>query len=132
MTKTKYWLSLLAISVVLVAGSLAVSPIAFAGDDEDDEDDDGGPPGVLGFYRVESPGNVADPFNTSTALATCNIGDKVVGGGWIQVSGNGKDPNAVRSYPNTDSSWSAQVWHNQDTNTPLKIHAWAICADLTP
>jgi len=46
MTKTKYWLSLLAISVVLVAGSLAVSPIAIAGEDEDDEDDDGGA-GVL-------------------------------------------------------------------------------------
>jgi len=38
MTKTKFWLSLLAISVVLIAGSLAVSPIAFAGDDEDDDD----------------------------------------------------------------------------------------------
>jgi len=36
MTKTKYWLSLLAISVVLVAGSLAVSPIAFAGNDDDE------------------------------------------------------------------------------------------------
>jgi len=34
MTKTKYWLSILAISVVLVAGSLAVSPIAIADDDE--------------------------------------------------------------------------------------------------
>jgi len=40
LTKTKYWLSLLAISVVLVAGSLAVSPIAIAGDDEDDEEGD--------------------------------------------------------------------------------------------
>jgi len=37
MTKTKYWLSLLAISVVLVAGSLVVSPIAIADDDDDDE-----------------------------------------------------------------------------------------------
>jgi len=35
MTKTKYWLSILAISVVLVAGSLAVSPIAIADDDEE-------------------------------------------------------------------------------------------------
>ena len=34
MTKTKYWLPILAISVVLVAGSLAVSPIAIAGDDD--------------------------------------------------------------------------------------------------
>jgi len=33
-------LSILAISVVLVAGSLAVSPIAIADDDDDDDDDD--------------------------------------------------------------------------------------------
>jgi len=48
MTKTKYWLSLLAISVVLVAGSLAVSPTAIAGgdDDDDDDDDDDGNGGV--------------------------------------------------------------------------------------
>ena len=37
MGKTKYWLSILAISVVLIAGSLAVSPIAIADDDDDDE-----------------------------------------------------------------------------------------------
>jgi len=39
MAKTKYWLSLLAVSVVLIAGSLAVSPIAIADDDDDDDDD---------------------------------------------------------------------------------------------
>ena len=39
MTKTKYWLSLLAISVVLVAGTLAVSPVAIAvGDKKDNKD----------------------------------------------------------------------------------------------
>jgi len=37
MTKTKFWLSILAISVVLIAGSLAVSPIAIADDDDDDD-----------------------------------------------------------------------------------------------
>jgi len=40
MGKTKYWLSILAISVVLIAGSLAVSPIAIADDDDDDDDDE--------------------------------------------------------------------------------------------
>jgi len=40
MIKTKFWLSLLAISVVLVAGSLAVSPIAVADEDDEDDDDD--------------------------------------------------------------------------------------------
>ena len=35
MTKTKYWLSLLAVSVVLIAGSIALSPIAIADNDDD-------------------------------------------------------------------------------------------------
>jgi len=38
MTKTKFWLSILAISVVLIAGSIAVSPIAIADGDDDDEE----------------------------------------------------------------------------------------------
>ena len=40
MIDKKYWLSILAISVVLVAGSLAVTPIANADDDDDDDDND--------------------------------------------------------------------------------------------
>jgi len=36
MGKTKYWLSILAIAVVLIAGSLAVGPIAIADDDDDE------------------------------------------------------------------------------------------------
>ena len=35
MIRTKFWLSILAISVVLIAGSLAVSPIAVAGGDDE-------------------------------------------------------------------------------------------------
>ncbi len=38
MNKTKYWLSILAISVILVAGSLAMSPIAIADDPLDEAD----------------------------------------------------------------------------------------------
>ncbi len=40
MSDKKFWLSILAISVVLIAGSLAVSPIAIADDDDDDDNDD--------------------------------------------------------------------------------------------
>ena len=40
MTKTKYWASVVAISAVLVAGLLAVNPVAFAEDDDDDGDGD--------------------------------------------------------------------------------------------
>jgi len=38
MTNTKYWLSIVAIAAVLIAGSLSVSPIAIADDDDDDDD----------------------------------------------------------------------------------------------
>ena len=37
MTKTKYWLSIVAIAVVLIAGSIAINPVAIADDDDDDE-----------------------------------------------------------------------------------------------
>ena len=40
MTRTKFWSSFLAISVVLIAGSLAVSPIAIADDVDDDDGED--------------------------------------------------------------------------------------------
>jgi len=39
-------LSILAISVVLIAGSLAVNPIAIADDDDGDDDDDEGGSGT--------------------------------------------------------------------------------------
>jgi len=38
--RTKYWVSVLAVSVVLLAGSLAINPIAIADDDDDDDDND--------------------------------------------------------------------------------------------
>jgi len=40
MIKTKYWLSVLAVSIVLLTGPLAISPLAIPDDDEDDDDDD--------------------------------------------------------------------------------------------
>ena len=44
MGKTKYWVSVLAVSVVLLAGSLAINPIAIADDDDDDDDEGFIPP----------------------------------------------------------------------------------------
>jgi hypothetical protein len=38
MIKTKYWFSVMAVSVVLLTGSLVISPIAVADDDDDDDD----------------------------------------------------------------------------------------------
>ena len=37
MTNTIFWFTMMAIAAVLIAGSLAVSPIAIAGDDDDDD-----------------------------------------------------------------------------------------------
>jgi len=93
MTKTKYWLSFVAISVVLVAGSLAISPIAFAGDDEDDEDDDDGPAGlgqvpigtVLSYAGSTAPTNfmIADgsEISRTTFSALFNIIGTTYGAG---------------------------------------------------
>jgi len=38
--RTKYWVSVLAVSVVLLAGSLAINPIAIADEEEDDDDNE--------------------------------------------------------------------------------------------
>ncbi len=38
MTKTKLWLSIFALSSVLLMGTIAIQPIAFADDDDDDDD----------------------------------------------------------------------------------------------
>jgi len=40
MIRTKYWLSVLAISVILLTGSLANTPVALADEDDDDDDDE--------------------------------------------------------------------------------------------
>jgi len=45
MTKTKYWVSILAVSVVLLAGSIAVGPIAIADPEGEDDPEDPGDPG---------------------------------------------------------------------------------------
>jgi len=87
MTKTKYWLSLLAISVVLVAGSLAVSPIAIAGDDDDDDDDDDKERvSVTGTYSSSiavPPGGVAVLLDTtgSGTLSTVHVAMNLPCGG---------------------------------------------------
>jgi len=81
MTKTKYWLSFLAISVVLIAGSLAVSPVAFAGDDEDDEGNE-----IIGTSKLIFGSCVISVPSTSPSgfqILSCSevgvvLGDKVI------------------------------------------------------
>jgi len=63
MTKTKYWLSILAISVVLIAGSLAMTPIAIADDDDDDDDDDNILSGTPFSFSWNPNDSSSDPNN---------------------------------------------------------------------
>ena len=107
MTKTKYWLSILAISVVLVAGSLAVSPIAIADDDDDDEEveasieaeleieqgdsvdveveAEGLASGVTFVVRGYSMPNCSKPDGAMASIVGSDISD---GDGEIEISGS--------------------------------------------
>jgi len=118
MIKTKYWLSVLAISVVLIAGSLAVSPIAIADDDDDDDDDNEDlqlcPPnqvvvgidddeniicGTVSVSTIDLSGDTPN-LSTESGAQTVTIGDaddtvKVPGtldvGSTITIDGSGPD-----------------------------------------
>jgi len=90
MTKPKYWLSILAISVVLVAGSLAASPIAIAGDDNDD--DDGAvlcPPDITGPVDGDVS-VVAGGVCTVTTTGSVEDGNIIVEGAgtWLVLNGD--------------------------------------------
>jgi len=96
-TKLKYWLSVLAISVVLIAGSLAVNPIAIADDDDDDDDDDDerrAPPSSLKGTLVvcDCDGPVVEVC--ITPLPSCDIGTENVCNG-VCLAFSGGDPTGM-------------------------------------
>ena len=83
-----------------------------------------GPQGLNTTYQVSSP-NVTTPIGVyATAVATCNAGDRVLGGGY--------DTGAThiyvgRSFPDTDGSWTVSV-------TPIDVaiiwNAVAVCLQM--
>ncbi len=95
MTKKIQLLSIVAIAAVLIAGSLAVSPMAFAGDDDDDDGDDNpvlcptditGP--VDGDVSVVAGG--VDPNCTVTTTGSVEEGNIIVEGAgtWLVLNGD--------------------------------------------
>ena len=134
MTKTKYWLSILAVSVVLIAGSLAVSPIAIADDDDDDDDDDdNGQAATQSLVITERTGiPVSAPFGTTTAGATCNADEMVVGGGY-SITNNAQLPVGAQHTLSDQASgngWSVTVQSSQVQTNILTVKA--MCAKLVP
>ena len=88
MTSKTYWLSIVAISAVLITGSLAVSPIAIADDDDDDDDDDDGDAtmkfncnGVGFFFTPNALGQVS-----TGSWADCSLIGEAALTSFLQVS----------------------------------------------
>ena len=127
--RTKYWLSILAVSVVLLTGSLAVNPIAIADDDDnDDDDDDDGPGDEFTTYSRSSPktpivaGDELDPISVF-----CDDGDIATGGG---VHSEEKDIHTVSSAPtggNPPTGWVGSA--NNAAFGPGTITVYVVCID---
>ncbi len=153
MTKTIFWLSILAISVVLIAGSLAVSPIAVAGgDDDDDDDDDGGaagppgPPGATGatgpagadgadgalnFYQKTNAGNAEFGGGITSATASCDPGDVATGGGYT-IDGAKNNISTFIDRPAGTDGWIVSALNLGNQFGTIKATAHVICQDNDP
>ena len=122
MTRTKYWLSILAISVVLIAGSLAVSPIAIADDDDDDDDNDdnGGVPGVRMEWlecRPTSNGQPGDPIcDLQTGIALNNLVSAPPAGTLVVLE--------------PDTNEHASTWESAPLTAPLTLLPGPVTLDL--
>jgi hypothetical protein len=88
---------------------------------------------VLGFYRVQANGTVeANGTPTSgTALAMCNTGDIVTGGGYfgIKTTSHVQNSNPL-NVGNVPSGWSVTV--RSDGIIADGFTVYAVCADVTP
>lgn len=90
-----------------------------------------GRPGVLGFYtRFNLGGACPDGFNCA-AIAVCDPGDAVTGGGFEHgaVSSDG-NVTVMQSLPTSDTIWQVILGNYSGSNVDFR--AYARCADLTP
>jgi len=142
MIKTKYWLSILAVSVVLLAGSLAVSPIAIA--DDDDDDDDNGPTPPPASPPPLPPYASVVAGSESVTVGSEKTTFKLTAGGvipeeadayildrgslafvWVDATTNAV---AVAIHPgNTDSE--EEPWHAHASNTTILFSPFRICIE---
>jgi len=99
-----------------------------------------GPTGVLGFYTVTSEQEVPGQSINFGAIARCDVGDAITGGGhrfldpaFGQVGFASNAAVANHPVPAEDSlgeGWEVRVWNSSDFKNILEVSA--ICADLTP
>jgi len=81
---------------------------------------------MLGFYQTSRENVIIQIGQQASISATCDLGDKLTGGGFATFAG--VDVN--RSKPQSDRSWLVRVVNNSGAVSTFSV--FAICADLTP
>lgn len=105
-----------------------------------------GPAGVLGFYTVQSETLVPGLSTGFGATPRCQLGDKVIGGGYRYIEHEDDGSDATISFsdqgPTADypvaaipelglgEGWDVNVWFDRSVGAILEVSA--ICADITP
>jgi hypothetical protein len=90
-----------------------------------------GEPGVLGFYTRHNLGGSCPSGYNCPALAICDEGDVVTGGGFEHSGTLGQQViSVISSYPTADYIW--QVTIGNYSGEDIEFRAYARCADLTP
>jgi len=102
MTKTKYWLSILAVSVVLIAGSLAVSPIAIADEDDDDDDDEQNIFGII-IQKLDQIIAAIGGIDTSGLATQSSVDDIETDLAALQLSVDGIDTSGLATQSSVDN-----------------------------
>ena len=83
---------------------------------------------MLGFYRVEANGTAT---TSGTALAMCNTGDFVTGGGFFGLKTTSQVQNSIpQNMGGVPSGWTVTV--SSDGIIADSFTVYAVCADVTP
>jgi len=83
-----------------------------------------GPSGISGWQRIISDPVTVNPGYGGGASAECPAGKQVLGGGGNAFTGG----QLISSQPNTATEWVVD-YYNPYT-VPIKIHAFAVCAQV--
>jgi len=127
MTKTKYWLSIVAIAAVLIAGPLAISPIAIADDDDDDDDndDDDAAPGVRMEFLACRPTGTPDGGLFNPGAPICDLQSGQANNDLVGAPPSGP---LVVLEPNTNVHQAE--WESAPLAAPLTILPGSVTLDL--
>lgn len=95
-----------------------------------------GEPGVLGFYTRSGPPMEGEEPDMFIAVALCDPGDLVTGGGYDTGGLESEGPIYIfGSYPNGDempAGWTVYGFIEAEGFNPSVFFAYAVCADITP